>query len=76
MNTVEFFVTIAETTTFVAMMHDFRSYTMIILGLVIGGVIAAPIGALLCKKIPTKVMLGFIGALVVFLNVIKLVQHI
>lgn len=75
-NTVEFFVTIAETTTFVAMMHDFRSYTMIILGLVIGGVIAAPIGALLCKKIPTKVMLGFIGALVVFLNAIKLVQHI
>ena len=75
-NTVEFFVTIAETTTFVAMMHDFKSYTMIILGLIIGGVIAAPIGAVLCKKIPVKVMLGFIGALVIFLNIIKLLQHI
>lgn len=50
-NTAEFFVTVAETTTFVAMLGDFRSYTTIILGLIIGGVAAAPIGAYLCKKI-------------------------
>ena len=75
-NTVEFFVTVAETTTFVAMLHDFRSYFIIILGLIIGGVIAAPIGAILCKKIPVRIMLGIIGALVIFLNIVKLVQHI
>lgn len=75
-NTVEFFVTIAETTTFVAMMHDFRSYSTIILGLIAGGIVAAPLAALLCKKIPVKVMLGSIGVLVVSLNTIKLIQHI
>ncbi len=75
-NTAEFFVTVAETTTFVTMLHDFRSYATIIAGLIIGGVIAAPIGAVLCKKIPVRVMLGMIGALVIFLNTIKLIQHI
>lgn len=75
-NTVEFFVTVAETTTFVAMLQDFRSYTGIILGLIVGGVIAAPIGAVLCKKIPVRALLGIIGVLIIVLNVIKLVQHI
>lgn len=75
-NTVEFFVTMAETTTFVAMIHDFQSYAMIIIGLIIGGVIAAPIGAILCKKIPVRAMLGIIGALVIFLNAVKLFQHL
>ena len=74
-NTVEFFVTVAETTTFVAMMSDFQSYTTVILGLIIGGVAAAPIGAVLCKKIPVKAMLGIVGTLVIFLNVVKLLQH-
>ena len=71
-NTAEFFVTIAETTTFIVMLQDFSSYTMIILGLIIGGVIAAPIGAVLCKKIPTRPMLVMVGILVIVLNCIKL----
>lgn len=74
-NTAEFFVTIAETTTFVAMLGDFRSYTTIIVGLIVGGVIAAPIGAYLCKKIPVKLMLGIVGTLVVVLNIYKLLSH-
>ena len=75
-NTVEFFVTLAETTTFAAMMHDFQSYALVIIGLIIGGVAAAPLGAILCKKIPVRAMLGIIGTLVVFLNVVTLMQHI
>lgn len=74
-NTAEFFVTIAETTTFVAMMGDFHSYYTIILGLIIGGVAAAPLGAILCKKIPVKVMLFTVGILVIVLNLYKLMQH-
>lgn len=74
-NTVEFFVTIAETTTFVAMLDDFKSYFPTILGLIIGGILAAPLGAYLCKKIPTKPMLAIVGCLVIVLNVIKLLQH-
>jgi uncharacterized membrane protein YfcA len=74
-NTAEFFVTIAETTTFVAMIGDFKNYTQIILGLIIGGMIAAPLGAYLCKKIPVKLMLGLVGVLVVILNTYKLLKH-
>lgn len=74
-NTAEFFVTLAETTTFVAMLGDFLSYGNIILGLIIGGVIAAPFGAYLCKKVPVRPMLGIVGTLVVILNGIKLLQH-
>ena len=74
-NTAEFVVTLAETTTFVAMLGDFLSYGNIILGLIIGGVIAAPFGAVLCKKVPVKPMLALVGTLVVVLNAIKLLQH-
>ena len=49
-NAAEFFVTVAETTTFVAMLGDLRRYLPIVAGLIVGGVIAAPIGAILCKK--------------------------
>ena len=75
-NTAEFFVTIAETTTFAAMVVDFQSYATIILGLIIGGIVAAPIGAILCSKIPTKWMLGIVGVVVIALNVAKLVQQL
>ena len=75
-NTAEFFVTIAETTTFVAMIGDFKNYTQIIVGLIIGGMIAAPWGAYLCKKIPVKLMLGMVGVLVVILNTYKLLKHL
>lgn len=74
-NTAEFVVTLAETTAFVAMLGDFRSYGNIILGLIIGGIIAAPFGAILCKKIPVRPMLAFVGLLVVVLNAIKFMQH-
>jgi uncharacterized membrane protein YfcA len=75
-NTAEFFVTVAETTTFAALAVDFQSYTTIILGLILGGIVAAPIGAALCSKIPTRWMLGIVGVLVIALNIIKLVQHV
>lgn len=73
-NTAEFIVTVAETTTFAALMVDFQSYLYIILGLVIGGVIAAPIAALLCKKIPVRPLLGIVGALIIGLNTYNLVR--
>ncbi len=75
-NSAEFFVTIAETTAFMVMIKDFNSYKTIIMGLIIGGVIAAPLGAYLCNKIPAKLMLGIVGTLVIVLNMYKFFQHI
>lgn len=74
-NAAEFFVTVAETTAFVVLLDSFLQYWTIVLGLIIGGVIAAPIAARLTSKIPTRAMLLFVGTLVIVLNIYKLVLH-
>ena len=71
-NTAEFLVTVAETTTFIALMDDMRSFWPVIAGVALGGVIAAPFAAWLCRKVPVKPLLGFIGVLIMALNVYNL----
>lgn len=71
-NTAEFIVTVAETAAFSALMVDFMSYMSIIIGLIIGGVIAAPIAAVACKKLPVRPLLGLVGVLVTGLNIYNL----
>lgn len=73
-NAAEFFVTVAETTTFLALASDFMSYWQIILGLVIGGVCAAPIAAWACKKAPVKPLLIVVGCLIIALNTYNLIE--
>ena len=75
-NTAEFLVTVAETTTFVVLLNDFTSYWQIILGLIVGGVCAAPLAAWFCKKIPARPLLGIVGALIIGLNLYNLLQWI
>ena len=72
-NTAEFLVTLAETTTFVVLLNDFTSYWQIILGLIIGGVAAAPAAAWLCKKIPVRPLLAIVGVLIIGLNTYNLI---
>ena len=73
-NAAEFLVTIAETTTFAVFISDFSNYGFIIMGLIIGGVIAAPIAAKLCSIIPEKVLMGIVGAVIIILNIINLAK--
>lgn len=68
-NAAEFIVTIAETTTFAIMIRDLGSYGTIIAGLVIGGVIAAPIAARLCKRLPERPLMIAVGILIIVLNI-------
>lgn len=72
-NSVEFIVTVVETTTFATLLVDFKSYLVIIFGLVVGGVIAAPLAAILCKKIAVKPLLGLVGMFIICLNVYNLI---
>lgn len=60
----EFFVTLASAVTFFTMLGI--SHWQIIMGLVIGGLIAAPIAARLAGKLPLKTMFIGVGALVIF----------
>jgi uncharacterized membrane protein YfcA len=67
-NFSEFFVTFAESVTFVLALN-FIEYWQVILGLLIGGAIAAPIAAMAAKKLPTKSLMIFVGTLIVIMSV-------
>lgn len=67
-NFSEFFVTFAESVTFILTLN-FLSYWRIILGLLIGGVIAAPLAAFLARKLPVKVLMILVGLLIIVLSI-------
>ena len=65
-NLAEFFVATAQAATFfltIGLVH-----WKIILGLIAGGVLAAPIAAHLCKRIPTRPLMIMVGLLIVALS--------
>jgi len=65
-NLAEFFIALAGAGTFTIMMgvNNF----IITLGLLIGGVIAAPFAAWICNKINTKVLMIMVGVLIILLS--------
>jgi hypothetical protein len=66
-NFTEFFVTLSESILFVIAL-SFGEYWQIILGLLIGGAIAAPIAARLSQKLPIKTLMIVVGTLIVALS--------
>lgn len=61
-NTAEFLVTLTSALTFVAAL-GIEAFTVATLGLLIGGVLAAPLGAWLVKRVPAKPLLVAVGVL-------------
>jgi uncharacterized protein len=61
-NTSEFLVTVTSAATFIAAL-GLAAFTVATLGLLIGGIIAAPIGAWLVKRLPPKPLLVMVGIL-------------
>lgn len=61
-NTSEFLVTVTSAVTFIAAL-GLAAFTVATLGLLIGGILAAPIGAWLVKRIPPKPLLVLVGTL-------------
>jgi uncharacterized protein len=66
-NFTEFFVTFFQSILFVIALN-FGEYWRIILGLLIGGAIAAPIAAKLSQKIPIKTLMIVVGILIITLS--------
>lgn len=66
-NAVEFFVTLCSSGVFVWMI-GIHSW-LIIAGLIIGGALAAPLGAFVCHKINTRFAMILVGLLIIFLSV-------
>ena len=67
-NFSEFFITLAESVTFVLTL-TFSEYWQIILGLLIGGAIAAPLAARMTAKLPLKSLMILVGALIIILSI-------
>lgn len=65
-NLTEFFVALASSLTFVTLIG--LTHWMIIAGLIIGGSIAAPIGAIIANKIPTKTIMILVGLVVIIIS--------
>ncbi len=67
-NLAEFFITIAISLTFLVTLgwQDFE--WDLVIALLIGGIIAAPIAAYLCKRMPTKLLGILIGLVLIGLN--------
>ena len=63
----EFFVTLASAVTFFALIGV--SHWQVILGLIIGGAVAAPLAAKLAGKLPMKTMFLSVGTLVIIWSV-------
>ncbi len=67
-NFSEFFVTFAESVTFILTLNFFE-YWQIILGLLIGGAIAAPIAAVAAKNIHLKTLMIVVETLIIGLSI-------
>jgi uncharacterized membrane protein YfcA len=62
-NTAEFFLTVTISATFIAAI-GWEAFTQATIGLLIGGVLAAPFGGWIAKRVNPDRLLAFVGALV------------
>ncbi|MFM6948256.1 MAG: sulfite exporter TauE/SafE family protein [Aquirufa sp.] len=70
-NLTEFFVSLASSITFFTVIG--LGYWQVIFGLILGGVIAAPIAARLANKIPVKSMMILVGLVVIIVSIRQIV---
>lgn len=61
-NTAEFFLTTSISLTFILTL-GLEAFTIAAVGLIIGGLMAAPLGAVIAKRIPAKRLLTIVGVL-------------
>ena len=62
-NTAEFFLTVTISATFILAL-GWAAFTMATVGLLIGGVVAAPFGAWIAKRVHPDRLLTFVGLVV------------
>lgn len=65
-NATEFFITFIVSSTF--LLSGTYVQWQVLLALALGGAIASPIGALICKYVPIKVLLFLVGSLIIILS--------
>lgn len=71
-NLAEFFVSFASSVVF-AMFVGLGNYGLVIVGLILGGMIAAPIAAHLAQRLPVKTMMVLVGIVVILVSMRKII---
>lgn len=66
-NLAEFFVTVTEVATFLATIGLVQWQAIV--GLIVGGVLAAPLAAYACKRLPSKTLMKMVGTLIIALSI-------
>ena len=67
-NFSEFFITFSQSVIFVFTLQ-FGLYWKVILGLLIGGAVAAPLAAVVTKKLPVRPLMLLVGVLIILLSI-------
>ena len=65
-NLTEFFVSFASSVTFITLIG--LDHWQVVLGLVLGGTVAAPIAALISRRLPVKTMMILVGLIVIIVS--------
>ncbi|MGV3503772.1 MAG: TSUP family transporter [Adhaeribacter sp.] len=65
-NLTEFFVSFASSVTFITLIG--LDHWQVVLGLVLGGMVAAPVAALIARRLPVKTMMILVGLIVVIVS--------
>ena len=73
-NTVEFAVTAVQALFFGVFLQAVADYWLVVVAIILGGIVAAPIAAKLCVKTSKKSILIMVGVLIVALNVYGLIN--
>lgn len=73
-NFAEFFITVAGVITFLTFLGWEKFEWKIVLALMLGGLISAPLGALFCKKLSPKLLGILVGIGVILLSIFSLIQ--
>jgi len=67
----EFFVSLASSITFFTVIG--LGYWQVIIGLILGGVVAAPIAAKLANKLPVKSMMILVGMVIIIVSLRQII---
>jgi hypothetical protein len=74
-NLAEFFVTVSVSITFLVTLGLMKDWINVA-GLMLGGVVAAPIGAMLTRRLPIRIMMIGVGLMIVALSIRTLILAI
>ena len=70
-NTAEFFLTVVVSAAFILNL-GWTAFTLATLGLIVGGVLAAPLGAMLARRVPARALLLVVGVVLTLTSAFSL----